>query len=256
MKKYKIIPFGCGVNSVAMLIEMVRREDRPDFILFANTGGHTNLGEKYETYRYKRFFSNWLKSKGFPEIKTVVTNPEGLYQELIRLKNLPSIAFDWKSCSQKWKIRAQDNWIKKNLAGAHITKYIGYDAGESHRNYRNYDTENTTIKYPLVEWGLDRWDCVQIIIDSGLPSPPKSSCFFCPNMRHKEIIDLKEKDACRFDLAIKLEKVWQRSGKATKRVQGLARKHQWKDLVKIPVIDFDYEDDYLRLDEMPCSCSI
>lgn len=36
------------------------------------------------------------------------------------------------------------------------------------------------IEYPLLDLGLRRTDCIQIIEDAGLPVPPKSSCFFCP----------------------------------------------------------------------------
>lgn len=36
------------------------------------------------------------------------------------------------------------------------------------------------VRYPLIELGLSRADCDRLIVDAGLPIPPKSSCVFCP----------------------------------------------------------------------------
>ena len=251
MNEKTVIPFGCGVNSVAMMIEIVNRKIPVDYVLFANTGGWSNLGEKHETYRYKRFFSNWLKSKGYPEIKTVVYNSEGLYKELIRLKTLPSIAFGFKTCSQKWKISASDRYLKKKGV-THKLKVLGYDFGESHRTNTNYSEEGTRFWYPLVEWQLDRMDCVKVIIDAGLPLPPKSSCFFCPNMNEWEVHELKQDDSCRFDKAIQLE---ENAQDRLESIRGLGRKKKWSEIITQPFLPMP-EDEQFELDKMPCSCSI
>jgi len=246
-----IVPFGGGVNSVALMIELVKRGIKPDYILFANTGGWTNLGEKHETYRYKRFFSNWLKSKGFPEITTVVYNEEGLYREMIRLKTLPSIAFEWKTCSQKWKIQAADKYLKAK--GVQIRrKVIGYDAGESHRTNTYYVEKDVSFWYPLVEWNYDRMDCVKIIIDAKLPLPPKSSCFFCPNMNDWEIHELKAEDPCRFDKAITME---ENAQERLTTIRGLGRKKKWSEIITQPFLPMP-EDAPFELERMPCSCSL
>jgi hypothetical protein len=247
-----IVPFGCGVNSVALMIELVKRGIKPDYILFANTGGWTNLGEKHETYRYKRFFSRWLVSVGFPKITTVVYNSEGLYRELIRLKTLPSIAFEWKSCSQKWKIRAADNYLKAQGV-TEVKKLIGYDAGESHRANTYYTEKGISFWYPLVDWNLDRMDCVKIIIDAGFPLPTKSSCFFCPNMEDWEIHELKKEDTCRFDKAIKMEE--NAKPRLTERVRGLGRKKKWSEIITQPFLPIP-EEKRFELEKMPCPCSL
>jgi len=233
------------------MIEMVRRGIRIDFILFANTGGFSNLGEKHETYRYKRFFSKWLKSKGYPKIKTVVYNSEGLYHEVIRLKTLPSIAFEYKTCSQKWKISTSDRYLKSKGVG-NRKKIIGYDWGEKHRTNTDYTEEGTSFWYPLVEWQMDRMDCVKVIIDAGLPLPPKSSCFFCPNMGAWEIHKLKEEDPCRFDKAIAME---ENAQERLTTIRGLGRKNKWSEIIRQPQMLFA-EDEQFELEKMPCSCSL
>lgn len=251
-EKTIVVPFGCGVNSVAAMILMVRKKVRVDHILFANTGGFSNLGEKHETYRYKRFFSKWLQSKGYPEIRTVVYNREGLYREMIRLGTLPSIAFEFKTCSQKWKIAASDRYLKSIGVIENIQKVLAYDFGERHRTNTSYVNENVTFWYPLVEWQLDRLDCVKVIIDAGLPLPPKSSCFFCPNMNEWEIHNLKEEDPCRFDKAIAMEENAQ--PKLTK-IRGLGRKKKWAEIINEPFLPMP-EDEEFELEKMPCTCSL
>ncbi len=246
-----IVPFGCGVNSVAMMVLLVQQGFPVDYIVFANTGGYSNMGEKYETYRYKRFFSNWLKSKGYPEIKTVTYNAEGLYREMIRLKTLPSIAFGWKTCSQKWKIQASDKYLKKQGVTDRL-KILGYDAGESHRTNKDYTEDGVKFWYPLVEWGLDRMDCVKVIIDAGLPLPPKSSCFFCPNMEASEIHDLKNNDLCRLDKALFME---ENAQERLTSIRGLGRKKKWKEILTQPFLELS-EDEKFMLEKMPCQCSL
>jgi hypothetical protein len=36
------------------------------------------------------------------------------------------------------------------------------------------------LAYPLIDLGMDRQDCMNVIERAGLPVPPKSSCYFCP----------------------------------------------------------------------------
>jgi len=250
-KKTLVFPFGCGVNSVALAILMVKKGIKPDFTLFANTGGFSNLGEKNATYRYKRFFSKWLVSKGWKPITTVVYNSEGLYREVIRLKTLPSIAFGWKTCSQKWKIQASDKYLtSKGVVDR--KKIIGYDAGESHRTNTDYSEPGLELWYPLVDWDLDRFDCVKIIIDAGLPLPPKSSCFFCPNMKAQKIHDLKKDDLCRFDKAIELE---ENAQQRLTKIRGLSGKKKWSEIITMPYLPIP-EDQIFELEHMPCSCSL
>jgi hypothetical protein len=42
------------------------------------------------------------------------------------------------------------------------------------------------VSYPLIDARLTRQDCKRIIVDAGLPVPPKSACYFCPYKRLTE----------------------------------------------------------------------
>lgn len=101
-------------------------------------------------------------------------------------------------------------------------KCIGFDATEDHRV--TYTTagglsvcpdpelpaysDRYQMRYPLREWGFDRAACGKIIVDAGLPLPPKSSCFFCPAMRDIEIAQLAREEPDLYKLALEMERLY------------------------------------------------
>ena len=160
-----IIAFGGGVDSTAMIIGMIERQMPIDLILFADTGG-----ERPNTYEHIKQFSAWLSERGYPSITVVERvrrdgSRETLEQECHRRHNLPSIAYGFKSCSQKHKIAPQDkflnHWQPAQFcwkAGHKAIKYIGYDAGESRRadNAAKRDDPKYEYRYPLIDWGWEQ----------------------------------------------------------------------------------------------------
>lgn len=198
-----IVAYGMGVDSTALLVGYAERGIRPDQILFADTGS-----EKPDTYAYGRdIMPAWLESVGFPPLVTVRYQPQNFknwppYQSLeencLTNSTLPSLAFGFKSCSQKWKIAPQDRWTKQWQPaidswrnGMKVRKVIGYDAGPADMRRRNHagtlDDALFSYQYPLIEWGWDRQKCQQAIAAAGLPVPPKSACYFCPATKPHEL---------------------------------------------------------------------
>ncbi|RNI26608.1 hypothetical protein [Rufibacter latericius] len=230
-----------------MLIRLVKERRPIDYVFFSNTGGASSKGEKKATYRHIRLMTRWLKSKGYPSVKTLIYNREGLYQEVLRRESLPSIAFGFKTCSIKWKITPVDRYVAKHLKGRKLVKYVAYDASESHR-IKDYSTEKERVVYPLVEWGMDRFDCMAYIHKAGLPVPQKSSCFFCPNMKEREIKQLQAAEPDLLEMALNLEKI---ALPNLGTVAGLGRGKRWSEMLKQTEL-FPEEDDY---DNMPCECA-
>src|SRR4051812_43111697 len=103
-----VVAYGGGVNSTALVVGLLDRGARPDLVLFADTGG-----EKPETYEYLAAFDVWLARVGFPPLTRVAN--DGMYRTLeaeCRARNtLPSLAFGWRSCSDKYKRRPHDKYL-------------------------------------------------------------------------------------------------------------------------------------------------
>jgi hypothetical protein len=234
-----VASFGGGVNSTAMLMGMWERGEKPDLILFADTGG-----EQPETYQHVEDFSGWCVRHGFPAIVTVREERFTLEEECLSANTLPSIVMGMRSCSDKFKIRPQERYLK-SLGIREHTKLIGFDAGEAHR----VAVDRPWNRYLLIEWEWHREECIQCIERNGFDAPPKSSCFFCPEMEEWEIIKLGQQHPELLLRALAMEK------NATKlyQIKGLARDYSWKQ-----VIEFHRDQQTMlmppRANHLPCTC--
>lgn len=253
---------GLGLNSVAGLILMAARGDIPDAILFADT-----VAEKNRTYAYLSILNDWLLSVGLPSLTTVKRDVkhdkqkneekyDNLEQECLVKQCLPSIAYFGRSCSIKWKHEPQEKWARNREeyqaewnAGRRVVKAIFYDAGEA---YRANHARNERYQYwhPLFSVGWDRAGCVKALEIARLPIPPKSSCFFCPEMTPAEIFDLQDNEPDLLARALVLEA----NAKLTS-IKGLGKhNYSWKDLVagRVPLTTIEAANKSARAN---CMCS-
>lgn len=243
-----VVSYGGGDNSRAMLIEMVRLDVRPDLILFADTGG-----EKPSTYAANAEFDAWLKMKGFPGIVTVSDGRQTLEAEVLAANTLPSIAFGFRSCSDKYKVRPQHRYLKTWApaveswkAGGKVVKLIGYDAGEIHR-LKNFDDARFVVEYPLARWGWKRAECSAAVKAAGF-MPTKSACFYCPSSKKHEVLALAKTEPELFARALAMEQ----NASAVTTAKGLGRSWSWGALVKAEAEQARLFDDLP--DETPCGC--
>lgn len=115
MRVPTILCYGAGVDSTALLLELVRQGNPPDLVLTADTGA-----EKPETYAYLDMMREWMSARGIRhEIVRYVTRRfknwppyEDLAGSLLTNGCLPSIAFGRHSCSLKYKAAPQEKFIK------------------------------------------------------------------------------------------------------------------------------------------------
>ena len=250
--------YGGGTNSTAMLIGKVQRGEPVDLILFADTGG-----ERPGTYAYVELFSAWLVERGYPAIVTVRTvNRAGdvlnLESECLDNGRLPSLAYGFKKCSMKFKIRPQDKYVKAWRpaiaawsAGRKVLRLVGFDADEPQRAARQEAmvSDKWEWEHPLIEWGWGREECIEAIELAGLPQPGKSSCFFCPSMKAREIIQLGESHPDLLERAIAIERAAATNNRGS--IVGLGRDWTWESVIKA-------DRDQLRLFRRPpstaCGC--
>lgn len=218
-----IVNLGMGVDSVAMLVGLHAHGEVPDLVIFADVGA-----EKPETYAYLPVINAWLAKVGFPLVTVVkrVVGPAGyrtLEENVLQNETLPSLAFNMKGCSAKWKAEAMDHWllgckrganahdgfapvVEAVAAGVKPVKCIGYDAGvKDARRSGKAEDETFSYRYPLREWGWTREICMAQIAAAGLPVPVKSACFFCPSSKEWELFWLAAKHPEHFLRAIKIE---------------------------------------------------
>ena len=192
----EMISFGVGVNSVAMIIMLVEQGWRGP-IVFANPGA-----EHPETYCYLEYFKReYLKPKGLEITRIEPGSPyhkrSRLSLEAYCLKQdiIPLLSVKW--CSVEWKRTPLHGWSDEHGYPIHL---LGISASEPRRV-----RDDPLVRYPLVEAGIHRSECIHIIQQAGLAVPRKSGCWFCPGQRLAEWRNLYMDHPELYERAIALE---------------------------------------------------
>lgn len=166
-----ILSFGGGVNSVALMIILLRSKEPLDEVVFADTGA-----EAPETYAYLHLVNPYLRDHrvSFTILANQTRGPD-LYGRCWDRRVIPSALWRWST--RDFKVTPIHRYYRS--LGGHVNQYlaIAYDEVERMKDARvNY----VTNFYPLVDRRITRAGCIGLIEDAGLPVPPKSGCFFCP----------------------------------------------------------------------------
>lgn len=256
----RVVNYGGGVNSTALLCWAVANREPVDLVIFADTGS-----ERPPTYRYVETFSAWLQAHEQPTITIVrwIRVRGETAGQFIALhdwcesgKTLPSRSFGLSGCTVKWKQQPVDRYLKEHAAikacharGERVERWIGFDAGEPERAKRmlakNPDAHLWSWKAPLVDHDLDRDGCLKLIADAGLESPGKSSCWMCPSMTKRDIDALGRAHPELLSRALKMEATAIETGNVRSR-GGLGGRLNWGEYVQSRC--------GLDPDEIPCGC--
>jgi len=232
----RVVSYGGGVNSTALLVGLLEHGERPDAILFADTGN-----EFPETYAHIWVMGQWTKRElGVPitVVKRRYWRHRTLEHECYNLRTLPSKAFGFSGCSVKWKRQVMDSHVKRFWAlgkaavarGEKIERCIGIDAGEAHRGKLG-DVPYFVWRYPLIEWDWDRDACLAAIERAGLSRPRKSACFFCPATTKVEVRRLARERPGLFARAVAIEDQARAAGQL-RNVKGLGRHWSWREIAE------------------------
>ncbi|WP_444961510.1 phosphoadenosine phosphosulfate reductase [Nocardiopsis sp. M1B1] len=190
--RMKVVSYGGGVQSTALLVLAAQRRIDYRIFLFANVGDDS---EHPATLEYLRQVAAPFAAKHGLEIKQLAKTrrdgtTETLMGQLIKpeARSIPipvrmhNGAPGRRACTADFKIKVVGRWLRTQgvTAAAPADVAIGISLDEIHRANRRRAEEYERIEYPLLDLGLRRADCEQIISEAGLPVPPKSACFFCP----------------------------------------------------------------------------
>lgn len=135
----RVLSYGIGVDSTALLVELHARGEAPDLVLSADTGN-----EKPETYEYLDVIRPWMRDRGI-RFELVSYVPKrfkhwppyyGILEMCLTNATLPSKSLGGSSCSLKYKKAPQDAFLKTWQPaidawdrGQRVVRLIGYDAG-------------------------------------------------------------------------------------------------------------------------------
>lgn len=196
MSKVTYLSFGAGVQSTALLIMSnlgLMCCPRADVAIFADTGDEPPW--VYEQVERMKAWSNIpveTVSHGHLSADTLDMNKGGRTRFVVipaftSGENGRAIPLR-RQCTREYKIHPIERHVRER---AGITKgkrakgildataLIGISLDEASR-MKPSRTAWVTNRYPLVDAGLRREDCLRLISEHGLAEPQKSSCVFCP----------------------------------------------------------------------------
>lgn len=191
-ERKKVISYGGGVDSTAMLLRM----DESTRIVMFDTGA-----ENPRTLEFVR--QHMLPRYPWIEIIPVLYGGLGVYDYCIKHRTAPAFALN-RFCTVEYKIKPFEK-ILSEYDTTHVFVALNADEGKRVERHRGY--ENAITEFPLYTDGIGREQCKQIIQDAGLPVPPKSSCFFCPFKSRSEWRAMPQAQPDLFVKAIALENI-------------------------------------------------
>ena len=159
---------GGGVNSTALLI-VLKKKDVDFESVFVDLGAEDpRTYENIDSLKKEGHKITILK----PSVKGGDKVFDNIYDYYFHQKLVPFIKY--RSCTDKFKVQTLNRYYERPCK-----IFIGIDYGEKHRR-KEAKIKTHEFNYPLVDWGINRRKCVEIIKKEGLKVPPKSGCFICP----------------------------------------------------------------------------
>lgn len=220
----RIISYGGGVQSTALLVLAAQRKINYDTFVMANVGDDSEhpatlayVRDVAEPYAAEHGITMHVLNRVMVRDGSVRT----LYAQLTNPNTrsvgiparMPSGAPGSRACTEDFKVNVVGRWLAEHGATEDnpATVGIGISLDEITRaNGRSNDPRRKVV-YPLIGVGDDtglrlrRQDCVNLIEKSGLPVPPKSSCWFCPYHSMDSWADMRRSEPELFEKAAQLE---------------------------------------------------
>lgn len=216
----RVVSYGGGVQSTALLVLAAQGEiDFPTF-LFANVGDDS---EHPATLRYVRDVAmSYAATHGIELVELHKIRRDGSRETLFgrltkpgsRSISIPVRMSDTgapgtRSCTVDFKIQVIGKALRRRGASPDnpATVGIGFSTDELHRASPKRKQPWEVPVYPLLDLGLSRAACQTLIANAGLPVPPKSACYFCPFHRPATWAEMRRDEPDLFDKSVALERL-------------------------------------------------
>lgn len=215
-EQLRVVSFGGGVQSTALLVLAAQGKIDYRTFLFANVGDDS---ENPATLRYVKDIAKPFAAQHdlaiievrrtrrngtpYPTILETVVGPT---RTLVIPSRTPN-GFMRRNCTQDWKITVLARWQREHGASEEqpASVALGISVDELHRARSNSRDKAQRLDYPLLTLRMDRSDCRSVILEAGLPIPEKSSCWFCPFHSNTDWQRMRDDDPATFAKAVALE---------------------------------------------------
>lgn len=197
----KVLSYGGGLNSFALLLDALSRGEKPDVVVFIDVTDpvQADPGEWPGTYQHIREVVMplceregirfvWLDTTSYP-----VRGTRSLFDWMWQRGQIPVTGSN-RLCTIIAKVERFELWMDYTFPGRDVEVWIGFEAGEESRaandpnagtrkrskSKRGPDPARRVNRFPLMERGLCRCRCEALVRRFGYPVPRKSACCWCP----------------------------------------------------------------------------
>lgn len=215
----RVVSYGGGVQSTAMLVLAARRQIDYRTFMFCNVGDDS---ESPETLEYVSEVAwPFAERHGIEFVELRRYRRDGSADTVLRRimeypRSIPvparmsgNGAPGNRQCTRDFKVKLVAKHLKAR--GATVKRPAIVALGISTDEFKRARTDSgipwQQLDYPLLTLRLSREDCKRIIADAGLPVPPKSACWFCPLRSAKGWAEMRVTQPERFEQCITLESI-------------------------------------------------
>lgn len=114
--------------------------------------------------------------------------------------------------------------LRKHLGSESVVQWIGISLDEVHRMKPSRD-KRIVHRWPLVDMGMKRKNCLQWMEAKGYPKPPRSACVYCPYHSDAEWRRLRDEEPEAFASAVQFDADYRRVKVETGNTRGLPYLH-------------------------------
>jgi hypothetical protein len=223
MADLNILSLGAGVQSSTMALMAAKGEitPMPDAAIFADTGAepqavydYLNWLEPLLPFPVYRVGSNitltaaqlrtTTKGDGTEYVRNLLPaftrNPDGSQGMLLR-----KCTGEYKITPIKQKVR--ELW--KGSGAECVVQWIGISRDEAVR-MKPSGVGYISHRWPLIELGMLRSNCLEWMERNGHPAPPKSACVYCPYHSDAHWRSMRDEAPDEFQVAVEFERAWNR----------------------------------------------
>lgn len=168
--------------------------------------------ERAATYAFAAQWAPWLEERGV-KVATVSNTARGGTEVVIGGNETPIPARTLhngsqgrmhRQCTNTWKIQPIRRYLQERRHGAPVELWLGISTDEFHRA-KDADVAYITHKFPLLELGMSRADCLTWLAAHNLPAPSKSSCVFCPFLNKRAWQEMKREGGADWQHAVEAD---------------------------------------------------
>ena len=239
-ERINIMSSGGGTQSNAMIVLISQGKlPKPDLIIMSDTEREMSEVFDYQT----KYIKPICESMG---VEYLIVKKSDYVEHDVMDRNkksvLPPFFTEWSGrksdgncnkqpgfCSDKWKGEVVRKVCNERFPSQSFDMWLGITVDELRRV--KVTTGKWQRRYPLVELRMSRGEAISVVENAGLPTPPRSACWMCPNRHDSEWAHMKLNCPADFENAVAFEKELR-----------IDNPHLWLHRSGVPISDVIFTD--------------